>query len=116
MALIRFPRSRLAPWAGLIAGMLCAGVQHQLLSDVLHFDCRRGGALPGVVIGALALALIALGAWVSWQCTRGDALISTDQDSTRRFVSHVSLMAAALFALMVCWQTMSGLILPPCLP
>lgn len=98
------------PWAGLIAGMGGAGLQHQLVSDSLHFDCRYGG--HGLLVGLAALLLIVVGAAVSWSAVRAHP----EPESPRRFVAHMSLMAAALFALMVLWGLMAGAILPPCLP
>jgi hypothetical protein len=115
MGLSRLARSWIGPWAGLLAGMSGAGIQHQLLSDMLHFDCRRGGAMPGLLVGAAALALIATGAWVSWRCAK-DAAPRAASGATRRFVAHMGLMGAALFALLVCWQSLSGLVLPACSP
>jgi hypothetical protein len=100
----------LKPWAGLIAGMLGAGLQHQLVSDGMHFDCRYGGT--DIAVGVGALVLIALGALASWSALRAHP----DKDSTRRFVAQMSLMAAGLFTVMVSWQTMAGVILPACLP
>jgi len=102
--------SELKPWAGLIAGMGGAGLQHQLVSDSMHFDCHYGDY--DLVVGLLALAVIAVGAWMSWSAVR----THPDPDSTRRFIAHMSLMAAVLFALMVLWGLMAGAILPACLP
>ena len=98
------------PWAGLVAGMAGAGLQHQLVSDSLHFDCRYGRY--DLLIGVAALLLIAVGAMLSWSAVRAHP----GHESTRRFVGHMSLMAAALFALMVLWGIMAGAILPACLP
>jgi hypothetical protein len=102
--------TELKPWAGLIAGMGAAGLQHQLVSDSMHFDCRYGDY--DLLVGLLALVVIAAGALVSWSAVRANP----DPDSTRRFVAHMSLMAAVLFALMVLWGIMAGAILPACLP
>jgi divalent metal cation (Fe/Co/Zn/Cd) transporter len=90
--------------------MAAAGLQHQGISDSLHFDCRYGRA--DIAVGIAALLLIALGAWLSWSALRAHP----DPESPRRFVAHMSLMAAVLFAIMVAWQTMAGVILPGCLP
>jgi hypothetical protein len=98
------------PWAGLVAGMGAAGLQHQLVSDAMHFDCRYGDY--DLLVGLGALLLIVVGALVSWSAVRAHP----EPDSTRRFVGHMSLMAAALFALMVLWGLMAGAILPACLP
>ena len=99
----------LKPWAGLIAGMGGAGLQHQLVSDSLHFDCRNGDY--ALLIGIVALLLIAFGGFVSWSSIRA----TSTPDPTRRFVAHMSVMAAVLFALMVLWGLMAGIILPGCL-
>jgi len=110
MAVKRPNLAELKPWAGLIAGMLAAGGQHQLVSNALHFDC--GFADHGLLTGVLALLLIAVGGGVSWRALRAHP----DPASSRRLVAQMSLMAAALFALMVIWQTMGTLMLPRCLP
>lgn len=99
----------LKPWAGLFAGMAGAGLQHQLVSDSLHFDCRYGDY--HLLAGIAALVLIALGGLVSWSSLR-----SNPDRGTRRFAAHMSLMATVLFALMVLWGIMAGVILPACPP
>ena len=101
--------AELKPWAGLIAGMGAAGLQHQLVSDSMHFDCRYGGY--NLLVGLAALLLIAVGGLVSWSSMRAHP----DPESTRRFVACMSVMAAVLFALMVLWGIMAGAILPACL-
>jgi hypothetical protein len=98
------------PWAGLLAGMAGAGLQHQGISDSMHFDCRYGDA--DMLAGIAALVLIAIGASLSWSAARSHR----DPASPRRFVAHMSLMAAVFFAVMVGWQIMAGVILPACLP
>lgn len=98
----------LKAWAGLFAGMFGAGLQHQVVSDSLHFDCRYGDS--NLFVGLIALLLIAVGALVSWSPARAQS----DADATYRFVARMSLMAAVLFALMVLWGLMAGAILPAC--
>ena len=100
--------AELKPWAGLIAGMGAAGMQHQLVADALHFDCRYGGT--DAVVGIAALAMIALGAWISWRALRREP----EPQASRRFVARMSLMAAALFAVFVGWMTLAGWMLPAC--
>lgn len=107
--------SKFAPWSGLVAGMVAEIVHHQLLSDMLRYDCRLGGGDAGLVVGIPALALIALGAWVSWASTRGgDPALPHYQ--TRRFVAQVALMVSALLAIGIGWQTMATMIVPACAP
>lgn len=110
MAVKRISFAGFRPWAGLVAGMGGAGLQHQGISDALHFDCRYGNA--DIIVGVAALVLIAVGALVSWSAVRSHR----DPASARRFVGHMSLMAAMFFAVMVGWQIMAGVILPACLP
>lgn len=100
----------LKPWAGLLAGMGAAGAHHQLVSDALHFDCRYGAA--NLLVGITALAVIALGAVVSWRVLRQQP----DPQASRRFVARLSLMSAALFALFVGWMMLAGWMLPSCAP
>ncbi len=109
MAVSRISLVGLKPWAGLVAGMAGAGLQHQGVSDAMHFDCRYGNA--DVAVGIGALVLIAIGALVSWTSLGRHR----DPGSARRFVAHMSLMAAVFFAVMVGWQIMAGVILPACL-
>lgn len=100
-----------APWAGLIAGMLAAGGQHQLMSDAERFDCAFGR--HGWLVAILAWALIVAGAFVSWRALRAHR---GEPGSSRHFVAQMSLMAAAFFALMVGWQAMAAAMLPGCTP
>jgi len=97
------------PWVGMIAGMGAAIAQHQLVSDALRFDCRLGAA--NGYVGLAAFLVIAGGAWVSWRALRAEP----DPESSRRFVARLSLMTAALSALLVAWMTLAGWFLSPCL-
>ena len=103
--------SELAPWAGLAAGMLAAGGQHQLVTDSVRFDCAFGRF--GLLVAVAAWLLIAVGAFVSWRALRARP---HEPGSARRFVAQMSLMAAAFFALMVGWQAMASMMLPGCTP
>ena len=102
--------SRLAPWAGMIAAFLGAMVQHQGIGDALHFHCGNGMGTANLYAGIVALGLMAIGGVISWRVARSD----TGEPGTRRFIAHMSLMAVALFALMVVWQTLAGLLVPSC--
>jgi len=104
-------RSRFAPWAGLAAGMLAALAQHQGVGDTLHFRCGIDAEALDIGVGIGAWCLIAAGAWISWR-----ALADSDDAPARAFASRLSLMAAGLFAVMVAWQTVAGLIEPACRP
>ena len=97
MAVNRLHGSKLAPWAALIAGMVAYGVHHQLLSDMLRFDCRLGGSNAGLAVGIPGALLIAVGTWISWASTRGGDR-ERAHDQTRRFIAHVAIMLAAYSA------------------
>ncbi|WP_133500066.1 hypothetical protein [Cognatilysobacter terrigena] len=115
MAVSRLHRSRLAPWAGLIASMVAEIVHHQLLSDMLRYDCRLGGLHNGLLVGIPAMALIVLGGWLSWASTSGGDP-SMPHHQTRRFIAQVSVMMAVLLAIGIVWQTAATLLVPACAP
>lgn len=102
--------SRLAPWAGLIAAFAGVMVQHQGIGDALHYRCGPAVNRADLIAGVIALLLMAIGALVSWRVLRADV----DATGTRRFIAQISLMAVALFALMVVWQTLAGVLEPSC--
>lgn len=103
-------RSGLAPWAGMIAAFVGAAIQHQGIGDALHFHCGNGMGSADLYAGVAALVVMAIGGAISWRVARADP----DATGTRRFVAHLSLMAVALFALMVAWQTLAGMLVPSC--
>jgi hypothetical protein len=101
-----------APWAGLIAGMVGAGVQHQGITDALHYGCDLPARRADLGLGLAVMAAIAIGALVSWR-----ALVRAQPDeSTRRFAARLSLIGASLFGLMTLWMTLAGSIEPICRP
>ena len=83
-------------------------LQHQGIGDALHYRCGPGLNRADLIAGVVALLVMVLGGVVSWRVLRAPP------DATRRFVAQLSLMAVALFALMVVWQTLAGVIEPSC--
>jgi hypothetical protein len=106
----RLRESRLSPWAAAIAGALAWTVHQQLLGDLLHFDCRRGGAWTGLGVGLACVLLIAAGVAATLASRTADGW----GGATRRFVASVSLMAAGLFLLAVLLGIVAGFVLPGC--
>jgi hypothetical protein len=106
----RLRHSRLSPWAAAIAGAFAWALHQQVLGDLLHFDCRRGGAWTGLAIGVACLLLIASGVAITVASRHANGW----GGDTRRFVASVSLMAAGLFVLPVLLQTLAGFVLPGC--
>jgi hypothetical protein len=100
---------RLMPWAGLICGTSGAGFAHQLGSDSTFQDCTVGSPLVVVLGTAVGLALVAIGALLSWRvyATEGET-------NARRTVAVVSLLASALFAIAVVLPFIAALVIPRC--
>jgi hypothetical protein len=114
------PRTRerlegLRPWSGLMAAGLAYGLQHQVVSDALHFDCHRLAGAPDIVLGVFALALIAAGAFLSWR-TPVAADAPAAKASMQAFIVRLSLLGASLAALGLLWLMLAGALLPGCRP
>ena len=111
----------LQPWAGLFGGVAGWALHHQLVNDVLHFDCGRGNG-TGLVLGAVVIVVIAALALWSWRALRSSDAVRREREDdshsadTRSFAAKLSLMAAALFALLVALQTLAGAMVPGCPP
>jgi len=113
MALSRWHESALAPWAALLASGIAAGLNQQVLADVLRYDCRAGTSATGVFVGVLTLLLVAVGCWASWASIRGQPYQRTS-DATRRFVVRLGLLFAALAAVLIAWQVLATFLVPAC--
>ena len=103
--------SRLAPWGGLIAGVLAWSVQQQFLADVLHYGCPPAQRWIGIVSGCIAAAVVIAGGLVSlcasaWRA-RGDL-------GARTFIARISVVAAAFFLIAVVMTTAATLLVRPC--
>ena len=106
-------QNALAPWAALIAAAVGTTVHQQLLSDMLHYECRLGRPSIGVMVGLAVLALMAVGCWISWASTRGAGEDEPVQ-ANRRFIVRLSLLFAALLSIAVAWQTLATFLVPAC--
>jgi len=102
-----------APWSALVAGMLAEVAHHQVLSDMLRFDCRLGGPGPGVVGGIVALLVIGAGIALSRASVRGVDR-HAPHGRNRRFIASLSTWTAALLAVAIVWQTLATFIVPDC--
>ena len=113
MALSRVQTSRFAPWLGLAVALAGEALHHQVLSDMLRYDCRLGHPANGLLAAGAVLVAMGLGAWLSWKAVRGKD-VQNAQDANRRFIARLSVMAAALLAVAVIWQTLATVVVPPC--
>jgi hypothetical protein len=101
--------SRLAPWAALVAALSGEAVHHQVLSDMLRFDCRLGDAGVFLLAAAGVLLWMGLGAAISWFTVRGEP-----HATTRRFIANLGILMGLMLALAVLWQTYAGFVVPGC--
>lgn len=114
-ARLRERLSGIAPWSGLIAAGAAWGLHQQVVTDALHFDCSTTADGRGIALGVVALAIVFGGAFVSWRALPA-ADASPADASMRRFIVHLSLMAALLAALGVGFHILAGALLPGCSP
>jgi hypothetical protein len=105
----------LAPWAGLMAAAGGWALHQQVVSEALHFDCHATEGAAGIGWGVLSLLLIGAGAFASWRAlpAKDDA---TKPNPLRRFIVHLSLMAAMLATLGIAFQVLAAAIVPGCRP
>lgn len=107
-----FLRSPVAPWTGVVAGPVAWLVMHQGLGNAIYFDCRLGNPGAAMGVGLACLLILALGGWLSWQARRSPS--HNPEPQARFFLSIVSMLLCALFAVVVVLQVLAGLILPGC--
>jgi hypothetical protein len=107
--------SPFAPWAGAIGAALAALPQQQGLGNALRFQCTINSPFWGLFTGGLSLALIAIGALISWRVFSAHAG-DTNEHSTRRFIASLSLLCSALASGLVLFMTLAAAIVPPCPP
>jgi hypothetical protein len=100
--------SRLRAWAGLVVAPVAWAAHHLIGGDLNFADCQAGNGLTLLLIGVAALAIVALGAVLSFGTSRAT------RPQTTRFIAALSLMASALFALTILVQIVAALTLPPC--
>lgn len=104
--------SRFAPWTGWVSSGLAVVINHQGIADTVYFRCEAGNPVTVVVLGAATLVLAWAGALIGWRSRRSD---TEDPDRrTRRFISLVGLLMAALYSVAILFQILAGLIIPVC--
>jgi len=89
------------------------GLHHQVVSDSLHFDCHATAGVRGIGWGVVALLIVAAGALASWRALPNE---EAKPNPLRRFIVHLSLMAAMLATLGIAFQVLAAAIVPGCPP
>jgi hypothetical protein len=103
-------------WAGLLSGPSAWAVSTQLNYSLVPLQCDDNITI--VLPIALVLALLSLtGGMLSWRARRrGGASFKQERTrGTETFVADISILAAALFALVILMQGAASLILDGCL-
>jgi hypothetical protein len=103
-------RERVRPWAALLLPPIAWYIFELGLGSVLKVDCVRVGAGLGLVWGLVSLAVCGIAMAIAWPCARP----AGDQTPPRAWLSRVALLLAGIFALAIAFQTLSVLIVPPC--
>jgi len=98
----------LAPWAGLVFGLIAYSVVHQYGSDGSFNDCDAASPGPLLIVALLGLLACAGSAYASWRSMSGSA------SEPRRVVAVISIGTAALFVFGILLAIIAALVLPPC--
>jgi uncharacterized membrane protein len=99
----------LAPWAGLVVGLVTTAIVHQFGSEGTFNHCATTSPLPVLLIGLLGTLVTAAAGFLSWQVVR-----RPNEGASRRLVATISVGAAALFVMTMLLPMIAALVLPPC--
>jgi hypothetical protein len=106
------PLSALAPWAGLLVGPAAWYGFQQGLGSLVYFRCGASQPPVNLLTGLLAIAVTAAAGWWSWGVWKrrtGPPAIDV-----ARFAALLSVLSATIFCIGIGFQTLAGLLIPPC--
>lgn len=98
------------PWIALAIPPVAWYVFEVGLASVLKVDCAPVSGWVGLGWGGGSLLACAAAAAIAWPGARAPA----GEDASRRWLSRVAVLLAALFALAIAFQTLGVLIVPAC--
>ena len=101
--------TRRAPWLGLLLAAIAWAAQHQIASDAIFDNCRRGSAAFVLLVGLVCLAIDVAGAAFALAVWRG-----AQGSKGRLFLGLLSMLLAALTGFAIILQSISALIIPLC--
>ena len=101
--------SRIAPWMAFIIAPLAWALHHQVLSDMLHFDCHLGSARAGVIVAVIAVAALVGSGLLSWRARRDEGA-----SEGRYFIAVLGTMLTGVSLFAIALQTLATFILPGC--
>jgi uncharacterized membrane protein len=96
-------------WAALAAGTFAWFNSQQLGSNWAFAGCPSATPLVHLLIGLVALALIAGGGFLSLRVWRSGSV-----EEARPFVALVGILTSGLLGIAIILQTLAGLIIPRC--
>ena len=99
--------AHLRPWVALVLPPAAWSVFQQGLGFTLRGACRAAGVPLGPVWGLASLIVCAIAARIAWSRRVG----GTGAD---RFLAHIAMLGAGLFAMAIAFQTIATVIVPPC--
>ena len=102
-------RDALAPWLGLVVGLIAWAITHQIGSDGMFDDCTTFSPGPLILVALLGIVASLIAGIISWGVVRDGK-----QGQARRVIATVSVGMAALFALAMLYPILAALIIPPC--
>jgi hypothetical protein len=103
-------RKRIASsWAALAAGIVAWFGSQQFGSNHAFAGCPSFSPLESLLLGLLALALIAGGGFLSLRIWRAGTI-----EEPRPFIALVGLLTSALLAVAIILQSAAGIIIPRC--
>jgi hypothetical protein len=97
-----------APWAGLVAGLIAFSIVHQYGSDGVFDRCDAVSPGPLLIVALLGVLACAASGFASWRAIRGS------ESDAKRVVAITSVGIAALFVFAILLAVLAALILPPC--
>jgi hypothetical protein len=102
-------------WSALIVGPIVLGLHHQLGSNLSFAACDRGPDHILLIVGVIALLILAATGWLAWQSWQdAGGTAAEEAEVLQIFVPLLSVMAATLFGLTIFVQLLADIILPSC--
>lgn len=101
---------RVRPWLALVLPPTAWYVFEVGLTSMLKVACAPVGEWLGVAWGAASLVACAIAAILAWPYARP----AGDQTPPRLWLARIALLLSGIFALAIAFQTLSVLIVPPC--
>jgi membrane associated rhomboid family serine protease len=102
-------RDLLAPWAGLIGGLMGLAVVHQFGSEGMFDSCAVVSPVPLLIVALLGIVLAIVSGLASLSVLRGHS-----ETPVRKLVATISLGAVGLFCFAMLLPMIASLVLPPC--